>query len=168
MNLTFTLQSAYTGATYVAGPFNITGITSDDVAHELATGVTKTELTTGYSINTVFETLTGGTIQSTTTCNTSQTWYVGSAPPPENPNNEILLRSGTSNNNGTACTQALLSNFNTAVWHPTDTVLVEGHTYYDHNGNIFSGAMGYFSDGITVGRISYQGLYTRQTSCSGV
>ena len=168
MNLTFTLQSAYTGATYVAGPFNITGITSDDVAHELATGVTKTELITGYSINTVFETLTGGTIQSTSTCNTSQTWCVGDCAPPENPNNLIQLRSGTSNYNGTACVQALLSNFNSFVFHPTDTVLVDGHTYYDHNGNIFSGAMGYFSDGITVGRISYQGLYIEQTSCSGV
>ena len=168
MNLTFTLQSAYTGATYVAGPFNITGITSDGVAHQLATGVTKNQLITGYSINTVFETLTGGTIQSTSTCNTSQVWYVGTPPPPENPNNFIQLASGTANNNGTACTNALSNIFNTGVYHPTDTELVDGHTYYDHNGNIFSGAMGYFSDGTTVGRITYQGLYTQQTYCTGV
>jgi len=168
MNLTFTLQSAYTGATYVAGPFNITGITSDDVAHELATNVTKNELITGYSINTVLETLTGGTIQSTSTCNTSQTWYVGSAPPPQNTNYFIPLASGSAGYNGSACIQAQLLNFNTGVYHPTDTMLVDGHTYYDHNGNVFSGAMGYFSDGTNVGRISYQGYFTLQEPCSGV
>lgn len=166
MNLTFTLQSAYTGATYVAGPFNITGITSDDVAHQLATGVTKNQLITGYSINTVLETLTGGTIQSTSTCNTSQVWYVGTPPPPQNTNNEILLASGSSGGSGTACSNALVSNFNITVFHPTDTTLVDGHTYYDHNGNAFSGAMGYFSDGIVVGRISYQGYFTQETHCS--
>jgi hypothetical protein len=74
MTLTFTLQSAYTGSTYVAGPFNISGHTSGGADYQLATGITKSQLTTGYSINTVYETITGGTIVSTGTCNTSHTW----------------------------------------------------------------------------------------------
>lgn len=76
MQITFTLSPAYTGATYVAGPFNISGTTSAGTSYELATGVTKNQLTTGYTINTAYETLTGGTIQSTGTCSTSQPWYV--------------------------------------------------------------------------------------------
>ena len=79
MRLTFTLQSAYTGATYVAGPFNISGTTSAGTTYWLATGVTKTQLTTGHSINTIYETLTGGTIASTGTCTTTRSWTV--APP---------------------------------------------------------------------------------------
>lgn len=77
MTITFTLQSPYTGATYVAGPFNISGTTSEGNTYWLATGVTKTQLTTGYTLNTTYETLTGGTIQSTGTCNTSQPWLTG-------------------------------------------------------------------------------------------
>jgi len=76
MRLTFTLQSAYTGTTYVAGPFNISGQTSGGVNYQLATGVTKTQLTTGHTVDTVYETITGGTIVSTGTCNTSQPWYI--------------------------------------------------------------------------------------------
>jgi hypothetical protein len=79
MRLTFTLQSAYTGATYVAGPFNISGTTSAGTTYWLATGVTKTQLSTGHSINTTYETLTGGTIASTGTCTTTRSWTI--APP---------------------------------------------------------------------------------------
>ena len=77
MQLTFTLQSAYTGATYVAGPFNISGTTDGGTTYELANGVTKSQLATGHTINTTYETLTGGTIQSTGTCGTSQPWTTG-------------------------------------------------------------------------------------------
>lgn len=79
MRLTFTLQSAYTGTTYVAGPFNISGTTSAGTTYWLATGVTKTQLTTGHSIDTIYETLTGGTIASTGTCTTTRSWTI--APP---------------------------------------------------------------------------------------
>jgi len=78
MRLTFTLQSAYTGTTYVAGPFNISGTTEAGTTYWLATGVTKTQLTTGHSIDTVYETLTGGTIASTGTCTTTRNWYITS------------------------------------------------------------------------------------------
>jgi hypothetical protein len=76
MKLTFTLQTAYTGATYVAGPFNISGTTSSGTTYWLATGVTKSQLTTGYEINTTYETLTGGTIASTGTCTTTRSWQI--------------------------------------------------------------------------------------------
>jgi hypothetical protein len=77
MQLTFTLQSIYTGATYVAGPFNISGTTDGGTTYELANGVTKSQLITGHTINTTYETLTGGTITSTGTCGTSQSWTTG-------------------------------------------------------------------------------------------
>jgi len=80
MRLTFTLQSAYTGTTYVAGPFNISGRTSGGVNYQLSTGVTKTQLTTGHTVDTVYETITGGTIVSTGSCNTSVNWTIT---PPE-------------------------------------------------------------------------------------
>jgi hypothetical protein len=76
MRLTFTLQSSYTGAQYVAGPFNISGTTEAGTTYLLASGVTKSQLSTGHSVNTVYETLTGGTINSTGTCTTSRNWYV--------------------------------------------------------------------------------------------
>jgi hypothetical protein len=85
MQITFTLSSSYTGATFVAGPFNISGTTSAGTSYWLATGVTKTQLTTGYSINTVYETLTGGTIASTGTCSTTQPWYVTAPSPTPTP-----------------------------------------------------------------------------------
>jgi hypothetical protein len=77
MTITFTLQSPYTGATYVAGPFNISGTTTGGTTYQLATGVTKNQLISGYTINTTYETLSGGTIQSTGTCSTSQEWLTG-------------------------------------------------------------------------------------------
>jgi hypothetical protein len=80
MRLTFTLQSAYTGSTYVAGPFNISGRTSGGINYQLSTGVTKTQLTTGHTVDTVYETITGGTIVSTGSCGTSQDWSLTPAP----------------------------------------------------------------------------------------
>jgi hypothetical protein len=85
MQITFTLSPSYTGATFVAGPFNISGTTSAGAAHWLATGVTKTQLTTGFTINTTLETLTGGTIASTGTCSTTQPWFVTAPTPTPTP-----------------------------------------------------------------------------------
>ena len=80
MTITFTLQSIYTGATYVAGPFNISGTTSGNVTYELATNVSKASLTTGYSVNTAYETITGGTICSTGTCTNCIPWSTNLTP----------------------------------------------------------------------------------------
>jgi hypothetical protein len=73
MNITFTLTAATSGTT-AAGPFNISGTTNANVVSSLATGVTKTQLTTGYTINGVNDAITGGTIASTGTCITGITW----------------------------------------------------------------------------------------------
>jgi hypothetical protein len=80
MQITFTLQSQYTGTEYVAGPFNISGTTSGNVTYELATGVTKNQLISGYEVTTEYSTITGGTIQSTGTCTNSEPWLIGAAP----------------------------------------------------------------------------------------
>jgi hypothetical protein len=76
MIVTFTLQGIYSGATYVAGPFNISGTTSSGVTTELATGLTKEDLLTGYTINGVDDLTTGGTIASTGICLVGQSWCV--------------------------------------------------------------------------------------------
>lgn len=89
MTITFTLQSQYTGATYVAGPFNISGTTSGNTTYELAAGVTKSQLATGYSINTVYETITGGTICSTGDCSNCEPWSIA---PPETPSVSLYVQ----------------------------------------------------------------------------
>jgi hypothetical protein len=85
MQITFTLSPSYTGATFVAGPFNISGTTSAGTTYWLVTGVTKSQLTTGHTITTAYETLTGGTIASTGTCTTTQPWYVTAPSPTPTP-----------------------------------------------------------------------------------
>lgn len=80
MTITFTLTVG--SASTDAGPFNISGTTSGNVTYELATGVTKTQLTNGYSVNTIHETITGGTVASTGTCTTTDTWSVTPTPTP--------------------------------------------------------------------------------------
>jgi hypothetical protein len=85
MQITFTLSPSYTGATFVAGPFNISGTTSAGTTYWLVTGVTKSQLTTGHTITTPYETLTGGTIASTGTCTTTQPWYVTAPSPTPTP-----------------------------------------------------------------------------------
>ena len=168
MKLTFTLQAAYTGATYVAGPFNISGKTSDNVTHELATGVTKTALVGGYDVDTVLETLTGGTITSTGLCGTVQPWYVLTPPDPGNANSAIPVATGGGGSSGTACQSGTTLQFNSMVYHPSDTTLVDGHQYFGHTGAVFNGDGAYFCDGTVVGQISVYGIFVQQTYCSGV
>lgn len=77
MDITFTLQSTYTGSTYNAGPFNISGTTCEGTEYILATGVTKNQLITGYTVSTIYETISGGTIASVGTCTTTRNWLTG-------------------------------------------------------------------------------------------
>jgi len=74
MIVTFTLQNQYSGATYVAGPFNISGTTDANVTTELATGITKEQLLTGHTITGITDSTTGGTIASTGVCTNTQQW----------------------------------------------------------------------------------------------
>jgi hypothetical protein len=80
MVITFTLQAAYSGATYVAGPFNISGTTNTGAVTQLATGITKTQLLTGYTISNINDATTGGTINSTGTCTSSVPWLANPEP----------------------------------------------------------------------------------------
>ncbi len=82
MVVTFTLRNQYSGSTYVAGPFNISGTTSGNVTTELATGVTKAQLLTGHTISGVSDLTTGGTIASTGVCTTTQQWQAYPSPTP--------------------------------------------------------------------------------------
>ena len=77
MDITFTLQTTYTGSTYNAGPFNISGTTCEGTEYILATGVTKNQLITGYTVSTIYETISGGTIASVGDCTTTQNWLTG-------------------------------------------------------------------------------------------
>ena len=82
MVITFTLQAAYSGSTYVAGPFKISGTTNTGTVTELATGITKTQLLTGHTITGISDATTGGTINSTGTCTNSIPWLANSTPTP--------------------------------------------------------------------------------------
>jgi hypothetical protein len=85
MTVTFTL-TAGSSAT-AAGPFNISGTTSGGASNtvSIATGVTKTQLSTGHTVSSISETITGGTIASTGTCTTTTPWYVVQSTPTPTP-----------------------------------------------------------------------------------
>ena len=77
MNVTFTLTTSNTAS----GPFNISGTTSGGALNDVLVlnGVTKAELLTGHTVNSVLDTVTGGTITSVGvgTCNgTVKNWTV--------------------------------------------------------------------------------------------
>jgi hypothetical protein len=80
MRITFTLTGGSSSTD--AGPFNISGTTSGNVTYWIATGVTKTQLTNGHPVDTIYETITGGTVASTGTCTTTDTWSVTPSPTP--------------------------------------------------------------------------------------
>lgn len=83
MVLIFTLQSIYSGATYVAGPFDISGTTSGGVTTLLSDNVSKATLLNGVTISGVDDATTGGTIQSVDgTCSNSIQWSVTPASTP--------------------------------------------------------------------------------------
>ena len=77
MNVTFTLTTSNTAS----GPFNISGTTSGGAINDVLVenGVTKSQLLTGHTVNSVLDTVTGGTITSVGvgTCNgTVKDWFV--------------------------------------------------------------------------------------------
>lgn len=136
----------------------------------LATGVTRTDLTNGYSVSGILSSDTFIRVTSNGTCTNSVDYFLPAATPTPTTSpivsyNAINVAQGTAGNTGTACNYATAGTWSSTVYHPTDTVLVDGHTYYQLNGTPYAGAMGYFSDGIVVGRISNSGYFTQETSC---
>ena len=78
MEITFTLNPAFTGATYVAGPFDISGTTCEGDTYLLLENVPKENLITGVTFTTVSNTITGGTISSGGECSgVTQPWQTG-------------------------------------------------------------------------------------------
>jgi hypothetical protein len=81
MVLTFTLKSIYSGTTYVAGPFDISGTTSGGTTTLLGDNISKSSLLAGVTFSNVDDATTGGTIQSVDgICSNSIQWSL--TPPP--------------------------------------------------------------------------------------
>jgi hypothetical protein len=78
MELIFTLKSIYSGATYVAGPFDISGTTSGGATTILlGDNISKASLSAGVMFSNVDDTITGGTVQSVDgTCSNSVPWSI--------------------------------------------------------------------------------------------
>ena len=73
MFITFTIPSGYTATD--AGPFNISGLTDTFDVVLLATGITKSQLLTGYTVDTTPYTIVSGTVASVGLC-TNEVNYV--------------------------------------------------------------------------------------------
>jgi hypothetical protein len=79
MFITFTLPSGYSSTD--AGPFNISGVTDTSTVVLLASGITKSQLLTGYTVDTTPYTIVSGTVASVGACTNEVTFEI-SAPTP--------------------------------------------------------------------------------------
>ena len=86
MNITFTLTPETSGTTQ-SGDYRISGTTDGGAVNGvfIASGITRTQLTTGYTATGLSDSLTGGTITSTGSasggfCTNQLTWYVDGPP----------------------------------------------------------------------------------------
>lgn len=150
MVVTFTLQNQYSGATYVAGPFNISGTTSGNVTTQLATGVTKTQLLTGHTITGVSDMTTGGTIASTGVCTTTQQWQAYPSPTPTPTSSTTtpplygFFRSNPSSTYNGHCNNNQITS---ALFYSTSTTIsgMLGTTVYDGNQDPWVGGDFYYA-----------------------
>ncbi len=150
MVVTFTLRNQYSGATYVAGPFNISGTTSGNVTTELATGVTKAQLLTGHTISGVSDLTTGGTIASTGVCTTTQQWQAYPSPTPTPTSSTTtpplygFFRSNPSSTYNGHCNQNQIIS---ALFYSTSQTIVGlyGSTVYDGNQDPWVGGDFYYA-----------------------
>ena len=156
MVVTFTLQNQYSGTTYVAGPFNISGTTSGNITTELATGVTKAELLTGYTISGLSDLTTGGTIASTGVCTTTQQWqaYPSATPTPTTtsslPQTYSFYISNSSTQDNGHCNQNQLMTME--ILSTSNTIPFMLNTIiYDTNGDPFNGNGLYYAVSVTSG-----------------
>jgi hypothetical protein len=79
MFITFTLPSGYSSTD--AGPFNISGVTDTSTVVLLASGITKSQLLTGYTVDTTPYTIVSGTVASVGVCTNEVTFEI-SVPTP--------------------------------------------------------------------------------------
>lgn len=150
MVVTFTLQNQYSGATYVAGPFNISGTTSGNVTTELATGITKSQLLAGYQITGVSDMTTGGTIASTGVCTTTQQWQAYPSPTPTPTSSTTtppLYGFFRSNGSITADGHCGQNQITSALFYSTSMTIsgMLGTTVYDGNQDPWVGGDGYYA-----------------------
>jgi hypothetical protein len=163
MDITFTLQSGFSGTQ--ADNFNISGVTSSGTNTLLASGVTKSQLLGGHTID-VDPTITGGTITSTGLCTNSVQWYTFGAAPTPTPTPILYTEftgSGRGSDEATACTDA--SN-NRTFYSDCDggSFGVGCYVYIDQVPNALTGYNNVFMNGATWDISSVTGLVTAYSS----
>ena len=177
MRITFTLTTTSTDA----GPFNISGTTSGNDTYWIATGVTKTQLIAGHPVDTIYETITGGTIASTGTCTTTDTWSVTPSPTPTStatPTPYLYQLGPNYSQSNVACTNmnGETEDFTIDVYAATNVESNVVQFYTDTNLTIEYQGVNQFhayylgiSGGRTgftyVGRVSGTGSVTDRTTC---
>lgn len=140
MVITFTLQAAYSGATYVAGPFDISGTTSGGITTLLGDNISKADLLTGVTISDIDDSTTGGTIQSVDgICSNSINWLVSGAPVSNNlcfsltystiPNDLYVRYRDTTDTTVTELIQNLIANDNGNGTYTTYICVKQGGAY---------------------------------------
>jgi|688.fasta_scaffold77731_3 hypothetical protein len=104
MFITFTIPSGYTATD--AGPFNISGLTDTFDVVLLATGITKSQLLTGYTVDTTPYTIVSGTVASVGLCTNEVNYVISSTTPtptvtPTGTSTPTVTPTGTSTPTGT-------------------------------------------------------------------
>lgn len=160
--------------------FNIDVYDGSGLRSTLATGVSRTDLTNGYTVAGILSTDTFIRVASNSTCVNSVDYFLPGATPTPTPSPVVSsqysfqVASGTpgqANINGSACynfqnaVNETLFNMYTSV---NTAGFVDGSTYYDVYGNPFNGHGGAFSDGTNYGKINTLGVFTQIDACGTV
>jgi len=75
---------------------------------------------------------------------------------------------GTDSTQGSSCWNSNAGTNNIDVYIPSNRAyLIDGDIVYNLGGSVFNGYNGYYSDGISYGRINFSGQYTQNDYCSG-
>ena len=165
MTVTFTLSSLYTGATYVAGPFNIFAVTNTGASTQVGTGITKAELATGHTISGISDATTGGTINSTGTCTNSYPWYVNTPEPTPTATAEVTTYEFTGSGRGQNVSEACTDSSNNRTFYSECTSLTAGcHVYVDQVPNELTGYDNVFMGGATYDISPVTGIITGLSS----
>jgi hypothetical protein len=81
MNIKLSIGGVYSGSSYIAGPFDISGVTWEGDVLLLAQDIKKQQLLSGYTM-VVDDKLTGGTLSSVGFCDNSVHWTLPITPSP--------------------------------------------------------------------------------------
>lgn len=167
MTVTFTLSSLYTGATYVAGPFNIFAVTNTGASTQVATGVTKEQLAAGHVVSGISDATTGGTINSTGTCTNSYPWYVSTPEPTPTATSALTTFEYTGSGRGQNPSEACNDAANNRVYYSDCDTFEFGvgcYVYVDQVPNALTGYNNVFMNGATYDISPVTGLVTAYSS----